>query len=268
MKKLICYVTGGLSNRVLHIASCLVYSQFTNRECYLYWPVDDMCGVTFNDLYSNNISTIGESFLNSLPENQTEYYSVALDGVVNDFNIYKRTYLYDKYQRGLLKVNQYPQPENDSENIVFLNNIFMDTIAKEDNIKVLKSLKFNDNILEIANRFIIDKEINKDVIGVHARGTDFNTTFEYWERLINRSGCGDKRLFICSDDKELEDRLKNHYTNAIVREDKVYRYDEGKRVGLNPMIDAAIDLYILSKTNIQIYSNNSTFSMCAKYLGE
>ena len=40
MKNLILYVTGGLSNRIIPMASCIEYAKITNRKMFVYWPVD------------------------------------------------------------------------------------------------------------------------------------------------------------------------------------------------------------------------------------
>ena len=152
--------------------------------------------------------------------------------------------------------------------------------------KIVKTLKFTDKIVDKVNQFT--KNIDDEFVGIHLRNTDFHdnekTKFDQIESLVKRnSGIN---YFICSDDKELEERfIKNDNAFAYPKVKYVEKLtddggwrdtvvdDDGKEYSFNiersdeSVIDAMVDLLILSKSTI-LNTSESTFLRTALLIQE
>lgn len=279
MKKIILYVTGGLSNRVFPLASSLEFTKITNRELFVYWPIDNRCGAHFKDLYKdNNISFIDDDFLNSLDDSKTKYYSEFEDGVLNDFNVYHRNFLFNKYKAqklivGALNFNL------DVENICFISNTFLNFVPLEISKNILKNFKVIDECLEKIEYFKNLLNLDEHIVGAHIRGCDFSNSLDYYVNKIQNilSNNKSQKIFICSDDNDFEKSLLIMFPdNIIIRPNKKYvtkknvnsDWIHNTDTDIDCMKEAIIDLFLLSKTNFLIYNNGSTFAKYVQILKE
>lgn len=272
MKKIIIYTSGGLSNRVFSIASGIEFSRITNRELFIYWPIDRAMPANFSDLYKDKLNFIGEDFLNSLNDSVTEYHSKFLDTVENDYNFFGRTFLRNKYQQGRIIIGDIVN-ESNVENICLASNTFMEIIPIEISKHNLRKLNIVDDCAYIIEEFIKNNKLDKKVIGVHARGTDFDHNVnEYINKMKSSIEFPEQRFLICSDDEFLEKALINVFPNAIYRKNKNFvnkQFDSNNKISrgdINTIKDGIIDLYLLSKTNFKVYNQRSTFSSYIKIL--
>jgi len=279
MKKIILYVTGGLSNRVFPLASVLEFTKITNRELFVYWPIDNRCGANFKDLYKdNNISFIDDDFLNSLDDSKTKYYSEFEDGVLNDFNVYHRNFLFNKYKAQKLIVGAL-NFDLDVENICFTSNTFLNFVSLEISKNILKNFKVIDECLEKIEYFKNLLNLDEHIVGAHIRGCDFSISLDYYVNKIQNilSNNKSQKIFICSDDNDFEKSLLTMFSdNIIIRQNKKYVNKKNVNSGwihntdtdIDCMKEAIIDLFLLSKTNFLIYNNSSTFAKYVQILSE
>jgi len=270
MKKLIIYTSGGLSNRVFPIASAIEFAKKTERELFVFWPIDRSCGAEFNHLYKDKLNFIGVDFLNSLEDQKTSYVSKFQDTVINDGNFYGRPFLISKLNKGLIKIGEISD-DNESENIVYASNTFMENLSKEQNERSLKSLTIVEDCQQLIESLTNELGINRDVIGVHARGTDFLPDINFYIKRIELSiEHPNQKILICSDDSDLESSLINLFPNVIYRKNKSfvkkYRGWDVDRNEVSIMKDSIIDLFLLSKTNFKVYNQRSMFSSYIKIL--
>lgn len=276
MKKIIIYCSGGLSNRIFPVASGIEFAKMTGRELFIYWPVDRICTAKFNELYKDKLNVIDEDFLNSLNDQETEYHSRYIESVDNDYNLYHRSFFKNKLNSGKVRINEIVK-DSDVTNICFYSNTFMRIIPNKLSEKNLRNLEIVDDCKQSIENFTKELGLNKNIIGAHVRGTDFDKNIEYYVNLIkNTLEYPEQRIFISSDDVQYETALFNIFPNNIFfRKNKKYvkKYNPNASwdnntfmVDVETMKDAIIDLYLLSKTNLKIYDPRSSYSYYARVL--
>lgn len=279
MKKLIIYATGGLSNRIFPIASGIILAEKHQRELFIFWPNDSICLGNFSDLYHKEIKRIDMEELKNLNDDNTKYHVKYDATTTNDNSIYGRTFLTNKRIEGKTLVNK-PINFDGSHDILIADNFYLNGISEDENKQSLVSLKFKDKFINKANELSESLGLNKSVFGVHARGTDFNPNLSFYQNeIINIVTNNNKqKIFICSDDDTLENTLYEMYPNNIIRRLKdnytlknnpeVSEWSNNIKVTADMMEDSAIDLLLLSKTNLTVYNKLSTFGLYAHTLSE
>ena len=165
--------------------------------------------------------------------------------------------------------------QSNKQKFVYNNSTIPDYCFNNDLKKIVKTLKFTDKIVDKVNQFT--NNIDDEFVGIHLRNTDFHdnekTKFDQIESLVKRNSGID--YFICSDDKELEERfIKNDNAFAYPKVKYVEKLtddggwrdtvvdDDGNEYSFNiersdeSVIDAMVDLLILSKSTILSLSVN------------
>lgn len=279
MKKLIVYATGGLSNRVFPIVSSIVLANKHQRELFIFWPNDRICLGNFSDLYDKEIKRITVEGLEQLNDDNTKYHVKHDATTTNDNSIYGRTFLTNKRGEGKTLVDQ-PIDFDGPHDILIADNFYLNDVSEDENKQSLLSLKFKDKFINKSNELSEELGLNKSVIGVHARGTDFNPDVSFYQNAITNivTNNNEQKIFICSDDDVLENSLYNMYPNNIIRRVKdnytvknnpgITKWSNNIKITSNMMGDSAIDLLLLSKTNLTVYNKLSTFGLYAHTLSE
>lgn len=140
-------------------------------------------------------------------------------------------------------------------------------------------------ILYEVENFCLRNKINKDnTIGCHIRATD---RLQDWDGTIERAvqrvqkvfrHHGDKKIFVCSDSKEMEDAVCSRFPENVLRYPKseyVKKYDESKAWGdkipfynvlrsKQSVVEALIDCLILSRTNLRQFTSIGSFITMAR----
>jgi hypothetical protein len=143
-------------------------------------------------------------------------------------------------------------------------------------VQYLSTIKISDKILNQVKNFTEEHNINHNTIGLHIRRTDYHitTTDELYFNFVDFLKSRD--VFVCSDEEEIEKKLKNKFSNVIVRNKLQYvqkfvdgpwrmNHLEGTDGLFNvkrdrqSVIDAFIDMLILSRTNIIFFNNIGSF---------
>ena len=151
------------------------------------------------------------------------------------------------------------------------------TIASIQDIQIgLGNLSINKNILDLAQKFCYNNQINESVLGLHIRKTDFGATVNDKE-LYSIVENSNKRFFVCSDDPEVNERFSllpncSVYSKTYFPEKMIFdagwnhqtKDDQGRDFFYNierseaSIVEALIDLLILSRTT-HVSTSNSTF---------
>ena len=207
--------------------------------------------------------------------------------MINDQELYNRTFLCDKYNQKILTNNNQALLDS-SKNIVICTNSFIYNVNTEKSIHHLRALKFKQHILNEVNYLVDELSLSKDIIGAHLRGTDFNNPFSFYEEQLKPvvSSNPDVKILISSDDIVLEDYIANVFlANIIRRVDKIYvnkfgpskassntRTSTGNNndnnslksntnITADALKDAVVDLLLLAKTDFKIFDPNSSFAL-------
>lgn len=266
---------GSFGNRLSGLIGGLTLSKICNLPSIVSWPSTNMCRTLFTDIFANEDIKHTDS-------NIREYYSLALEyNLISNNSEYLKFFHAPRTEPEFLDVNSFLKVVESSDKPVFYYTpLLYDWIPKDEVNNTIKSLVFTDYINNQVNQFIEDKFNNLSYNGIHIRMTDFvgiesfdiDSIFE----MVKQST--DKKYFICSDDKEVEERFsqlensfsypKREYTTKLhPNEDWHFPYTDGdgrysvfnvERSKIS-VIDAVIDFLILSKSDIIRTGNLSTF---------
>ena len=268
------FCDGGLGNRLGSLFGGLYFSNTTGKTPIVIWPENNWCGCSFGDLFESDIQSNNWG-INFSIESMSHCNFIVHDSSQIKFPV---TCIEENNFETHIKY------KNSKEDIFYYHNIIPDYIDTYTQILLLKSLKINSNILNKVNNFL--EPYKEQIInGLHFRKTDFRTFLneDHYEQIIKQNF--DKTFFVCSDDKQTELKFKlntnvitfekNNYVNKLVDSDWNASIvdSEGRSFIFNvnrsreSVIEAFIDMLILSKTNI-ITENSSTFLNFAKLYGK
>lgn len=280
-KTIINYSTSGLGNRLRPLASCYAISKQTKRELTIYWDniTPNGCLAKWNELFENQISEISLEEIKQLDDCAL---FTETDGVGHG---YEREY--QKFGRDALKQlsTKFPSYHKSSFDYSFNNkNIIIYDNGFQPNIDINKTYEFIQNlkpIKEIQDKidYYIDKlNLNENVIGIHARGTDFGDFLNYYiqsiQNILNTNP--HQKFFLSTEDPIYEKTIKEKFNNnIIIREKENYIIKDNFKpwndhnsfyITKEHAQEAVEDIFLLSKTNIQIFHPASTFCEIARII--
>jgi hypothetical protein len=284
MKTFRIFCDGGFGNRFSALIGGLALSKISGMPPKVSWPSNSVCRALFEDIFSN-IDIEYDS------KNIRDYYSNSKEyNLISNYSEYLKFFIASRTEPENLNIDGFLNLVSQSEKPVFYYTPHLyNWIPKEEISQIIKQLKFVDYIDSEVSNFIENNFGNSTYYGIHIRSTDFATIekydVDYYVKLVNESK--DKKFFICSDDKKVEDRFldlencfvykKREYVRKLYPEqDWRYAYtdSDGRYSVFNverskiSVIDAIIDFLILSKSNIIKTGNESTFLKMAIILGE
>jgi hypothetical protein len=269
MRKMIIFSDGGLGNRLNSLIGGLIAAEKLGCTPVLCWPVNNWCGCPFEDLFVLNLEIIDKG-INDIFLDDDKIYLTHDTQPGKVFN--------NKFDHSVESLNIIREM---SQDIVYYHNKIPGYFLQDDIIKQLKTFKIASNILLQAKSFCKQHSIGKNIKGVHLRKTDHGRQIDsdqMFENILNDKKSG---YFICSDDKDTEDKF-NELKNVLVYPKTSYveklidggwttkiKDSEGRIFPYNvdrskqSVIEAFVDLLVLSRTNI-IIRNKSSFLGWAK----
>lgn len=158
-------------------------------------------------------------------------------------------------------------------------------VSPEDVKHCFTTLKINSKIKDHVNKFISDNKIDNNTLGLHIRASDFPTRGLNIDNAYNFiKNNPSHRIYVCTDEKEVEDSLrrnknlifynKSHYTekqnpnsgwNGLVVDNDNRRWNYNASRNEASIIEAFIEMLILSKTNIYDNSKSSFLSWAKRF---
>ena len=168
--------------------------------------------------------------------------------------------------------------------------------------RILLDLTLQPCLEEKINAFQIIEEIDHNFIGLHIRQTDHTSQvplesyLSYIQSILEQNK--NQKFFVCSDSRDTENIVKNTFPNAVVtypKDSYVKKYDEEKEwtthyparweASKNPkkefgaggynvvrdkesVLEAIIDMYLLSYTTVSDFRAVGTYQKIAKRLSE
>lgn len=277
MKRLICYCEGGLGNRLRPIPSCQQLAEKSGRELFIFWEKSYRCNAYYNELFEGNLNFITKE----------EMYKF------NSYTIYcsrwDANHIYESFGESLLKdlieihgtssIGAHAMDLNDTkENVIIISNGFLTNTDMKINKQFFKDLIPVKEIQEKIDFWNNKLQLNTNIIGVSARGTDFNVGKDFYEYHMRE---GIKRnpnvqYLICSDDNSYCKYLLNKFPNnsfpwgkknyAIKLDTNKESWGNNTLLSKEATIEGIIDMYLLSKTNFLIHPENSSFAEMIKII--
>lgn len=279
MKKLYILCDHGLGNRLGSLVGGLKTAELLEYQPIVCWPINNWCQAEFHELFRSDLSLESKEFstgiVNQIHDSGLPFFFIStFDGkIINK----------DFYENSIGAVEEIKKTNADA--LFSCAKLPKSYVSKEDVSKYLKALGVSKSIGRTVERFCIDNKIDKSVIGIHIRKTDSANQIDenlVYDNIKNTPG---QRYFICSDDKSVEDRFKilpnvSMYPKTTYVEklqDGQWRDNvkdsDGRNVIFNmnrpkqAILEAFVDMLILSKTRIDRMSKSTFRAMAERYSG-
>ena len=280
MNKLYILCDHGLGNRLGSLVGGLKTAELLNYQPIICWPINNWCQAEFHELFRSSI------------ELESNEFSTMLVNQIHDSGM--PFFFISQFTQDTISKNYFETSLPAVEEIRKLNSDALFSCAKlpksyvrnpEDISKHLKSLGIAESIRSAVEKFVIENKIDKTVRGVHIRKTDSKNQIDENIVFENMKNSPQQRYFICSDDKSIEDKFvtlsnviifpKSTYVEKL--QDGHWRDNVTDAAGRNivfnmnrpkqAMIEAFVDMLILSKTKIDRMSKSTFRGMAERYQG-
>jgi hypothetical protein len=267
---------GGLGNRLAGTVGGLITADRLDLQPVICWPANNWCGAYFQDLFAthdreHNILGIRDLFhewadrVFLIHENQIQ---ANLRHVIG---------------HGLAGENLV---QNLGKDVVFYTARVPEHLPHDAVIDQIRNLRANKDICAAVKHFVDTHSIDQSVVGIHMRKTDnYKIDDSHWFAYVQDRP--QQRFFVCSDEQATEQRFaqlpnvivheKTHYVEKL--QDGPWRQDaltdpDGRvfpnnvNRGRESVIQAWIDLHILSWTSMASTTKKSSFAQFAKWIAE
>ena len=267
-----CHCDGGLANRLNALLFCLALRDRWQHDWQVSWQRNNWCGASFASLFELDLPVL-ELPLTHFKEREAEHWFIVHDNQGN-FDTARVT-----YHTALGDHAAYRELLNRHQNVYYIHNLLPDCVTLGDLQAALAGLRVKPELVERAAAFCREHAIDSSVLGLHIRKTDFGDRVNDGElhTLVSQSP---NRFFVCSDDAEVTERFsrldnccvlpKQHYPEKLIADSgwNSWTVDaEGRRFPFNiqrseeAIVEALLDLLILSRTNPMMASHSTFFRM-------
>lgn len=269
----------GLGNRLGSLVGGLKTAELLQYQPVICWPINNWCQAEFYELFRNNLTLESTEFSNNIV-NQIHDRGLPFFFISN-------------FRQGLIDLNFYENSASAVEEIKKINQDALFScaklpksyVSKEDTSKYLKILGVSKSIGRAVESFCLENKIDKNIIGIHIRKTDSANQIDENIVFDNIRSNPNQRYFICSDDKEVENKFKT-LSNVVIFSKSTYveklkdgqwrdnvKDKDGRNIIFNmnrpkqAIVEAFVDMLILSKTRIDRMSKSTFRAMAERYSG-
>lgn len=281
MKTIINYSTSGLGNRLRPLSSCYAISKHSGRTLKVYWDniTPNGCLAKWDELFENQIDLI------SLEEMENLSNCLLLTEGGSGHGFEREEFKFGRPTlKKLSKNNPYRSYDSFSyndkqDNIIFYSNNFSNGVDKDDAYEFLFNLKPIKLIQEKIDYYVDKLGLNKTIMGIHARGTDFGTNPVIYVNAVRDilKNNPKQMFFLSTEDPEIENILTELYPdNIIIRKKENYIIKEDNNLPWNDhnsfsittqhAQEAVEDIYLLAHTNITVFHPMSTFAEISRII--
>ncbi len=255
----------GLGNRMRTISSFIHLKEKVNADLLVLWQPDSGLNAKYHEVFMDNPNF-------EVIQKPGKFKLLLLKrGLLNHTNpvIRKCSRLYNQLIKGFVKVDGFIEQEEILKGYQFVENkvkkhqtIFVNTSSEiidyPEGLQTFKpSQQVTNRLKETLGNF------GDSTIGFHIRRTDHriaiaNSPVELFEKKINHCLTTSKNIkfFLATDDPEVEKELKSKFKSNCIIHEKVF--GRNSKAGI---IDAAAEMYLLSKTKKIYGSYWSSFSI-------
>jgi len=280
MPKVYIYCDGGFGNRYHSLVSGLFLADACQRKPVVIWPINNYNEAGFYQLFDTSIEECtdftGKDWLEKLnPLNIVAWnpWHANVDEQHNCMGIYS-------------PIDQFLKNRDDKEVFFYGGRlcpwVFIDALPK-----IVDQVPLKRELVDQAHNFIKDNFGDRPFNGLHVRKTDHPYPLEE-DKFIEQINSDDVKCFVCSDDPETEQKFLNSCPNVRVysKQHKVemlvqngnwgfpildstgHSFPYNVKRGAESVLEAMIDLLILSKSNIINTDHRSTFIRTAILLSK
>ena len=277
-KTIICHCAGSIGTRLRAIAWADHFARRTNRRLTLLWLSDDpLCRIRFSSLFANPIPRICDEELLDLPS--CKVYA-QIKEVADQALISGGKALRSAVQKWGSSEIETLSTDDVEDNIIIYAPSSKILSENDDDENLLERLSPTIPIQNRIQEFTARLQINKKIMGVHARGTDFGIHADAYAQQIQKAinHNPNQRFLVCSDDRAYEQTLKAQFPEQVIVRPKsawMQKRDASLPWALGnidtseaSVTDALIDLYLLASTQFAIYHESSAFAQIGSLLSQ
>lgn len=278
MSKAFIYCDGGFGNRYNSLLSGLFLAWACKKEPLIIWPQTRWTEASFTDLFDSKLTEFTsfdkETFF-------TEYNPINLV----HWNPWGANVEQHNCMGIYMGIDQFLKDRED-RNILFYTSIICPWVDTNNLKPIIDLIPFQPYLIDTANKFIEENFESKEFFGLHVRRTDHAYKLDEDDYINQINNNKDKLYFICSDEQAAEDKFKNSCSNVRTYNKKSYvellnpeggwntvtKDEFGHQFPFNvkrpkeSVIEAMIDLLILSRSTVINTDHRSTFLQTALLL--
>ncbi len=281
MKTIINYSTSGLGNRLRPLSSCYAISKHSGRKLKAYWDniTPNGCLAPWSELFENELDLISLEEMEQLNDCLLLTEGGPGHGYEREESKFGRSTLKKLAQKNPYRSYDSFTYNDNQENIIFYSNNFSRGIEMNDAYEFLYNLKPIKKIQDKIDQYVSELGLNKNIMGIHARGTDFGigpvAYVNAVKGILNQTP--NQKFFLSTEDPEIENILIELYPdNIIIRKKENYIIKNDSNLPWNDHNSFAIttahaqeaveDIYLLAHTNITVAHPMSTFAEISKII--
>jgi hypothetical protein len=271
MSKVYIYCDGGFGNRYHSLISGLFLGEACNRKPIVIWPINNYNEANFKDIFYSDVEECtdftGKDWLEKLnPLNIVAWnpWHANVDEQHNCMGIYS-------------PIDQFLRNKQDKD-VFFYGGRLCPWTPMTAIPSIMDKIPFQKILVDKANKFINENFGTEPYNGLHVRKTDHPYPLEEDKAIEQINSCNVK-CFVCSDDPATEQKFLDACPNVIVytKQHKVemlipngnwgyeitdstgHKFPYNVKRGAESVLEAMIDLLILSKSIIINTDHRSTF---------
>lgn len=265
----VVYCDGGLCNRLNEVIFALILRNKFGGNWEISWPKTNVCQAGLHSLFDINMQVCEYPIGHFLADSE-RYYLLTHETpgrlTPKHMTFHNQITDYESYQRIF----------ETGRSVLYAHNIIPSIASLDDIALALRYIQIHPTIFAKAKEFCETHQINEKVIGLHIRKTDFGDRVDD-NNLYDIASKSEYRFFVCSDDPQINDRFsilpnctifpKQSFPEKLLQNlnwGATYLDSDGESLIYNinrpraSVIEALIDLLILSRTNI-VQTSGSTF---------
>ena len=280
MSKVYIYCDGGFGNRFSSLISGLFLAEVCQREPLIIWRDTNWNHASFTDIFDSQVQEYKEF-------DHTRFFDEVKPVMIISWDPWNRG---DLERHNCLEIAAYIDKflidKTDKDVFIYTSTIPM-WVDINNLQSVLEKGSFKSYMLTAARTFILDNFGSDQFNGLHVRRTDhaFQIDEDEFIQKINEDG---KLCFICSDDPDAEEHFKTRCPNVrvypktsyveklipdgdwntVTIDELGYMFDYNVKRSRESVLQAMIDLLILSKSNILNIDYRSTFLKSAMLINK
>ena len=295
---------GGLGNRLCGYINAKFLADTLGAASSIGWSVDKSCGCPFEEIYAPGQVIVEDGWDESTKSDPDKKYLYCIHKreyappYVKDIES-------SSLNKKVVECRLQPSPQQlqsfkDYDEIVLTTDHTWPQIPPATQAKILLQLQLKPELQEKIDTFRAQNQIDKSVIGLHIRQTDHLSQkpperyFSYIQSVLDNSP--DQKFFVCSDSPDTEKAAQQRFPSSVIVYPKKHyaqKYDQNKvwtahyparwdsdevpegefgAGGYNivrnrdSVLDAVMDLYLLSYTSVTGFGAVGTYHLVATIL--
>ena len=278
MKKVYIYCDGGFGNRFNSLVSGLFLALACDRKPLIIWPQTRWTEAEFKDIFDSDLE---------------EYKDFNKDTFFKDYDpiniVHWNPWGANQEQHNCMGIytgiDQFLK-DRDDRNILFYSSLICPWVDTNGLDPVFKQIPFQKHLVDKANNFISNNFGNNEFYGLHVRRTDHAYQLDEEAFIAQMKHNPTNLYFVCSDDPQAESKFSSSSSNIKIYSKKSYvelldpnggwntitKDEYGHQFPFNvkrskeSVVEAMVDLLILSRSTVINTDHRSTFLQTALLL--